>query len=306
MTETNQKIIDLIGENYSIKQISSILGISEKQLYVRIKQIINYGYKMNVNYCYNSDIYYILNKDEHDILKSGVNLKLPRKENLFRCLVISDTHIGSVDDDIKLLNIVYDYAVKNDINIIFNCGDNIEGDYTSSPKRIKDVHEQAEYFIKKHPYDKNITNFVVFGNHDFHSLLDYGFDFAKYVGNARYDIVPLGYGQGNVNIKSDSIILFHKLRDKYKPVINKEKILLSGHGHLMKTKFNDILWLGIPTLSYKSNDKNHDIVPGFVDLTLEIENGEFNKVIAQHLIINPNVIQVGETRGKVKNLFLDS
>lgn len=305
MTGINQKIIHLIDKNYNIKQISQILNISERQLYIRIKQIINYGYSLDANYCYNSDIYYNLKKDIKTD-KYGVDIKLSKKENLFRSLVVSDTHIGSVDANIKLMDIVYDYATKNDINIIFNCGDVIEGNYTTSSKNIKNLHDQAEYFIKKHPYDKNIINFVVFGNHDLHSFIDYGFDFAKFVGNARYDIVPLGYGQGNVKIKNDSIILFHKLRDKYKPIINDEKILLSGHGHLMRTKFNDILWLGIPTLSYQATDKNYDIIPGFVDLSLEIENGEFNKVIAQHLIINPKVVQVGEIRGKVKNLFLDN
>ena len=44
MTEVNKEIIRLINENKNMKEISQILNISLKQLYVRIKQIIEYGY----------------------------------------------------------------------------------------------------------------------------------------------------------------------------------------------------------------------------------------------------------------------
>ena len=45
MTDINKKVIELIGQNRSIKEIANILNISERQLYVRIKQIIKYGYR---------------------------------------------------------------------------------------------------------------------------------------------------------------------------------------------------------------------------------------------------------------------
>lgn len=305
MTEINKIIVDLIRGNKSISEICNILNISEKQLYIRIKQIINYGYNLEPSYSYNSDIYYDLKTNHNIQTKNNIDIKLSKKDNLFRCLVVSDMHIGSIDSDMKLMSIVYNYAAKNGINIILNCGDIVEGDYTSSEKNIKKLDSQIEYFIKKHPYDKSIKNFVIFGNHDYHSLHVDGFDISKSIHNSRYDIVPIGYGQGNVNVKNDSIILFHKLRDGFKPIIDKEKIVLSGHSHMMKTKLRDIFWLGIPTLSYKSNDKTIDVIPGFIDLNIDIENNRFEYVEAKHLIINPNIVQVSEVRGKVKNLFND-
>ena len=306
MTDTNKKVIDLINQDKSFKEISKILNITEKQLYVRIKQLIKYGYNLEPSYSYNSDIYYSLRKDTYFSNHNRTSIKMNKDDNQFRCLVISDLHIGSIDSDIKLLNIVYDYAIKNNIKIILNCGDSIEGDYTSSIKNIKDVYSQLEYFIKKYPYDKNINNFVILGNHDYHSLIQNGLDVAKAIKNSRYDIVPIGYGQGNVNIKNDNIILFHKLKDGFKPIINGEKIVLSGHSHMMKTKLRDIFWIGIPTLSYKSNDKTKDVIPGFVDLNIDIGNNRFEYAEAKHLIITPKVVQVSEVRGKVKNLFNDN
>lgn len=303
MNDINLKIIDLIGQNKSIKEIATILKLSEKQLYIRIKQIINYGYNLIPSYSYNSDIYYSFEKKEHHHDKKNINIKLQKEDNQFRCLVISDLHIGSSDADIKLIDTVYDYATKNGINIILNCGDSIEGDYTTSSKSLKDIHSQLEYFIKKHPYDKNINSFMILGNHDYHSLHYEGLDIAKTINNSRYDLIPIGNGQGNVNVKNDSIILFHKLRDGFKPIINDEKIVLSGHGHMMKTKLRDIFWLCVPTLSYKSNDKTKNVIPGFIDMTIDLENNKFEYVEAKHLIISPSVIQVSEVRGKVKTLF---
>ena len=69
------------------------------------------------------------------------------------------------------------------------------------------LYSQIEYFIKKYPYDKSINNFMIFGNHDYHSLHFDGFDISKTIKNSRYDIIPIGFGQGNVNVKNDNIIL---------------------------------------------------------------------------------------------------
>ena len=58
MTDINKRIIELIKQNKSMKEICFLLGMSEKQLYIRIKQIIKYGYQLIPSYSYNSDIYY--------------------------------------------------------------------------------------------------------------------------------------------------------------------------------------------------------------------------------------------------------
>jgi len=306
MNEVNKRIIQLINQNKNLKEIANELNLTEKQIYVRIKQLIKHGYNLEPSYSYNSDVYFNLKKQ--DILKNlnRVDIKMPSSENNFRALVISDLHIGCIDSDVKLINLVYEYAIKNGINIILNCGDNIEGDYTSDQKNIKDLDSQIEYFIKKYPYDKNILNFTLYGNHDYHSFLSDGLDISKAIQNSRYDIITAGMGQANIHIKHDSIILFHQLNKDFKPIINSEKIVLSGHSHMMKTKLRDIFWIGIPTLSYKSNDKTKDVIPGFVDLSIDMENNKFDYAEAKHMIINPNIVQVSEVRGKVKTLFNDN
>lgn len=306
MTGINKVIIEYIKDKKSLKEICKLLNMSEKQLYVRIKQLITSGYMIEPSYSYNSDIYFDLKKEDFIKHENKIKIHMPKDNNLFRCLVISDLYIGSKDADIKLVDNVYEYASKNGINNILICGDIIEGDYTSYPMDLKDVDSQIDYFVKEYPYDSTINNFVILGNHDHHCLKTEGYNIGQFIKNNRYDIVPIGYGQGSVNVKKDNIILFHKLYDGFKPDINTEKIVLSGHSHMMKTKLRDIFWIGIPTLSNKSNDKTKEVIPGFVDLSIDMEKDRFEYAEAKHMIITPKVIQVSEVRGKVKTLFNDT
>lgn len=302
MNETNLLIIKLIEQNYSLDQISLKLNLSKRQLYVRLKQIINYGYTLSPKYMYNADIHYKIicddKKPEYDF-----SISIPKKRQIFNFLAVSDLHVGNENSDLRLMNYVYDYAVKNGINYIFVCGDNIEGDYTTDKKSISNVHDQLKYFIKKYPYDKSVNSVMIFGNHDYHSLRFDGLNPAQTIKNSRYDIIPIGYGQGNVNLKNDSLVLFHKLYEKSYPDLKSEdKIILSGHGHMMKTKLKDQLWLCIPSLSYVSIDKTKEIIPGFVDLSVNFDKGKFECIEAKQIVITPKLITVSETKCRVKSI----
>ena len=307
MTDINLKVLKLINQKKSLKEIAGILNITEKQLFIRIKQLINYGYNMDTTYYYDSDIYYEVIKTNTINNTKKISIEMPNNINTFKCLVISDLHIGEKNGDIKLADSVYNYAIKKGINIIINCGDIIEGDYTSDKKIMTNFHDQIEYFLNKYPYDKNIMNFILLGNHDRHSLTNDGFDIARCIGNSRHDLVPVGYGNGNIEVKNDNILLYHKLHEGFKPKIEHgNKLLLSGHGHMMKTKVRDILWLGVPTLSYKSNDKTRKVLPGFIELDISLEHDKFEYIEAKHLVLAPNIIEMSETRCRVKNLFKEN
>ena len=71
----------------------------------------------------------------HDILET---IKMIEEEHLdIRTVTMGISLLDCIDSDIKLIDLVYEYATKNGINIILNCGDVIEGDYTSEEKCIK-------------------------------------------------------------------------------------------------------------------------------------------------------------------------
>ena len=303
MNDLDLKILDLLNENKNIRQIATIVNLSEKQVYIRLKTLINYGYQIKPFYSYNSDIYYkVLNNINQN--NNRINISISKNEELFRCIVISDMHIGHIKSNIRLMDSVYEYAVKNNINIIFNCGDNLEGDYTSDKKSLKDIYSQIEEFIKKYPYDRSIKNFMIFGNHDYHLLTNNGLDVSKKISSSRYDLISLGFGQGIVNLNHDNLVLFHKLSSTYK--INTDytyKIVLSGHGHMMKSKIYDKLILCVPTLSYKSTFTPEEVLPGFIDLTLYFDKGKFDYVVAKNMTLTPDIYRTSEFRCRIKRLL---
>lgn len=304
MTEVNLKVLELIKENKSLKEIAKVLNISEKQLYMRIKQIINQGYQLSVDYCYNSDIYYKIEKGIYTPKTNEITIKTSKTTKEFRCLVISDTHIGNIDSDINLIKIVYEYAAKNGINIIFNCGDLIEGTYSVDKRNIDDIYSQIETYLRKHPYDKNIKNFTLLGNHDYHSLHYDGLDICKKIKNSRYDIVPIGYGESLVKIKLDSMLLKHELSIVETPGLGvNPKLTLLGHGHLMRTKVYENFCIGVPTLSYVSTNKKKEILPGFIDMTINLENGKFEFLEVHHMIITPKIYEASVSRCRLKKLY---
>lgn len=304
MTDIHKKIIEYIKEDKSMREIADILNISEKQLYVRIKQIIAYGYQIIPSYNYSSDIKYKLSNElEKEERKNSVTINIPSLTKEFRCLAISDIHIGNIKSNIEFVKKVYEYASNNDINIILNCGDLIEGDYSTDKKSISDIYKQIEELIKKYPYDKNIRTFTILGNHDYHALHYNNIDISKTIANARYDIIPIGFGKGIVNISNDSLLLQHELSVVENPEIcNNSKIILVGHGHEMKTKIYDKLLLCVPTLSNVTPDKTQNVVPGMLDITLYMKHGRFDYLSATHFIIDNKVIEVSQTRAKIKFL----
>lgn len=304
MLDINKTIINLLNQNKNMREISSILNISEKQLYIRIKQIIDYGYILTPSYSYDADIYYKIEKELKPV-KNEIKIGMPSSNREFRIIVISDLHKGNIDSDIKLSNIVYEYASKNGINIILFCGDMLENVYSSDKKSINNIYKQTETFVKKYPYDKNIINIGILGNHEYHSLTHDGLDIAKHISRSRYDIIPIGYGKGIVKIRDDSLYLKHKLENGQLPdedEIN-SKIVLSGHGHMMKTKFNDRLYLCVPTLSYVSPDKTKEVTPGFIDMTLYLEKNKFEFVEAHHMIITDKIQEISRSTCKIEKLF---
>lgn len=304
MTEMNLKVLSLINENKSLKEIANELKMSEKQLYMRIRQLISYGYFLEPSYTCDSDIYYKINtKNINKEKQNTITLQTPIDLKELRCIAISDLHIGNINSDINLLKRVYDYASKNNIHIIFNCGDLIEGIHSCDKRNINNIYDQIEYVIDKYPYDNNIYNYMIFGNHDYHAFHHLGLDMSKKIENSRHDIVSLGFGQGIVNVKKEKILLQHELCAVDLPKNNDNiKLALVGHGHMMKTKVYDNLLLCLPSLSRVCPDKTKQNIPSFIDLELHFTRDNFEFIRAKQMLVEPNIVPISESRCRMKVL----
>lgn len=198
------------------------------------------------------------------------------------------THLGSKLERLDLLDRVYNYCIKNNIHIILNCGDIIDGVFGQCEKRIKDTYSQIDYLIKKYPFDRNILNFAVGGDHD-HSALTCGYqDMIEILKNYRHDIVFQSYYNAIISIKNDKILLHHRVPQEKsvtdgRTLENNEiiPIVLNGHLHKYATeqkKSDGIVNALVPSLS----DLN-DSFPTALELTLMFTKGYISSTIFKQI-----------------------
>ena len=293
MDVINKKIVEMLDKNFTATEIAKAVGLSNKQLFYRLNFLKLSGFNFKTKYYYNGDIVYSLIKDinpsskEYSIITSSSDTK-------FKCMIISDVHMGSKKERLSVLNNVYDYCAKEGINIIINAGDLINGLFGDS-NRLTSFEEQIDYVAKNYPFDDKIINFICLGNHDHDSLKKTGQDLGLVLKARRHDMVPIGYGVGVLNVKNDQIIVRHpgiyKIKETYE-----HKLIISGHSHKMKTFIdgNNII-INIPSLSDISFTKN-EMMPGAVLSEITFNNGYFGLGIFKHLLLtDTDIYEVSES-----------
>ena len=199
MTEQEMLIVEMINEGQTLNEIAKSLWLSPRQIHQKIQKLINDGYLFNPIYYDNGDITY--NFENKTNLKHTINLTLTDSSR-FKALVISDIHIGNELENLSYLYKAYDYARDNDIHIILNTGDLIDGNFTSGGQDIDDIDEQIDRVINMYPYDKSILNFICFGNHDYSSY-ENGRDISLAISKRRQDLVSGDYGFTLINVERD-------------------------------------------------------------------------------------------------------
>ncbi len=308
MTELTNKIIELIKKNKSINEISLETNLTNKQIYNILTILKNKGINYNRKYYYSGDIVYtktsILEKKEKT---NEINLITTPKEDTLTFLAISDSHIGSVDENLTALKRTYEYAAKKGIKVIIHCGDIIDGLSFGGEKIHKKYIDQIDYFLKNYPYDKNIINFCVLGNHDIDSLTKASINFMDVLNSYRHDFAVTGYGEGAVKIKNDKIMLKHYLlQDSYEK-LNIESIetvgkrlKLDGHHHFysIREKESSVV-ISVPTISNMVHNYVGICLPSILKITLKFSKYGYilEAIIEQHII--------GEEMIKINEITLD-
>lgn len=294
MTEINQQLLQMIQENNTINEISKQLCLTHKQIYRRITILETLGYGFNRKYYYSGDIIYQLNKKLAEDRKNEVDIITAPSDSEVKLLVISDLHFGSELQRLDLLDMLYNYCKKEGINIIINSGDLIDGLASFNPKKIEDVEEQVEYVIKKHPFDKNILNFLCLGNHDYELLKSTGRDLETILYNKRHDIIPVGYKQVKINIKNDCILVQHPVDGiLFNEKINQYSLVINGHQHktLVDSRNNAFTSILVPSLS---DIKFNEMLPGAIKLNLHFQYGKFIYGYMEQLMLNDKVYKINE------------
>lgn len=170
--------------------------------------------------------------------------------------IVSDTHIGNVNNQMTFLHELYDRFEQEGITDVYHSGDITDGWYPNRSDHIYELHalgadQQVNYVVEHYPKRDNITTHFIIGNHDYTFIRNTGYNVGpaiairrpdmKYLGayNARVWLTPncdmeLNHpGDGSAYAMSYSI-------QKYIDSLSggdKPKILINGHHHKFLTMF---------------------------------------------------------------------
>lgn len=305
MTNINQKLLNLILEGKTTIQIMETLKLSPKQLHTRLNSLKNSGYSFAYDISDNGHIKYNVLNSIAFALTNTVSIKLEKDPFEFTAIVNSDFHVKDKKTSFERINQLYEYAAKEGINVIINCGDIIDG--CCEQEEIEIAQTQIETFIKKHPYDPNIINLTTFGNHDYSALERYGIDISKIIPYERSDFISLGYGTSLVNIKKGQIIISHPVKHakihpnyKWSQEYLERKIVLKGHGHhnFIKTSDKKCI-IKVPTISDIIHSE-YATIPGALKLTIQFnEEGQFEIVNIESLAFLNGIKTISFTKHKL-------
>lgn len=293
MNEQTQLLINLVKQNKTLNEISKILGLSNKQLFIKLSMLRSSGYLIDKNYYYNGEIRYSL----HNPFKptsNTIHVITPKYTNIIRIVLTSDTHLGHKQDNLKCIDSTMEYCINNGIHLIFNLGDFFEGIYDNRKNSVKfaTAAEQISYGLKNYPYDKSILNFVLLGNHDATFWAEDGIDIQTILSERRHDIVPVGYGYHEINVGGCQFKLRHYLKDEQKqsiPIDANNRIILKGHSHKFKiAPSTNNLSVTLPALSNVGAGSEKSAVPSIIDMQLKIENNIICEQYFQQIIFIEN------------------
>ena len=272
------RLVKCIDDGLTCNEICNYLNISRKQLYNFLLYLRNDGINFNRKYLSNGVLIYEPVKRNRELIKDNtINLYTEYGSSEEKILVISDLHFGNEKERIDLLKRVYEYCKENDIHVIFNTGDIIDGTFTKGIKErdAETIYKQVKHIIDDYPFDKNIINFGVLGDHDDSIRIYRNINLKDILDNKRHDICVGGFNNTTINIKNDCINLYHHLNggsinNSYSPIV------IKGHSHVFNINKRDdgVIDINAPSLSNVSIYSK----PACLLLDLKFTKGYINEV----------------------------
>lgn len=204
---------------------------------------------------YDGNARYMIIKNVYVPPKSYQHFVGETKKKTF--MVISDSHLCSIYEQLSFVNFLYDEAYKRGIDTIYHCGDIVDGYYKTRPEQIIALHsitfdQQSDYVIKNYPKRDGITTYFITGNHDETHIKNGGADIGRAIARSRPDMVYLGLGHAKVFLSPNCwISLLHPLdgssyalsysTQKYIDSLSggeKPNMLFVGHHHKLLSMVN--------------------------------------------------------------------
>lgn len=219
----DEAILMLILENDSTidefkQSLKSIIGdVSVDEIYASINRLKSrYSFATSIDVNFNS--VYKLSSPNY---KNNVSINF-QVANSIDIIAISDLHMSEFSQgELKNINYIYEYAVKNGIKTIINLGDLFDFKSFTNSLRYNDFKKNDNIIddaIKFMPYDKSIHHLIMGGNHD---KLILGADAIKTLCDERKDFIDLGYDHARLILGND-VIYLHHIDAKFDETIQKD------------------------------------------------------------------------------------
>lgn len=206
-----------LASGVTLSEASEHYGLEPKE----IRAIIHYLNLKNKNFEYQER-----EDGEVEIIRKrpvrrqydGQNIKPPRSKcEVVKACFISDTHLGSAQDRLDLIEQVYDMCVEKGINTVFHAGDLTDGNYINKrPNHVYETRfvgfdEQFDYVVANYPYREGITTKIISGNHDNTHFINAGADIVRHICLSRPDMEYLGKDQRYIKLgkKKNLLIKLH-------------------------------------------------------------------------------------------------
>ena len=191
-----------------------------------------------------------------------------------KLLIISDTHIGSKNQNQIYIDEAYNMGLKNGVSACIHLGDLIQGEYNRTDRTVK---HQLKYLRDFYPFIREFNTYVLLGNHDY-NVFENNIDAKKFLLMLQKFTI-LGYKKAYFKWNNYLYAMEHKVKQ-----LNDEMYLedcaadFIGHGHELKIKSESKL--KTPTLSDDIINQTNGAVPGFLVAnmygdTLSVDTYEF-------------------------------
>jgi predicted MPP superfamily phosphohydrolase/biotin operon repressor len=298
------------GES-STGELSRELGISRnkvKEIMSNLEKKQN-GSKSRIIYDKVADKYFYDYRDFID--RSIAPTEMDFGKEKIKLMAISDTHLNSKYQNLKLLHKLYRTAEEEKVDFITHSGDITDGVPSSGYRGhifdnvIQSVSALIDYFLDVYPRSE-IPTYMISGNHDQWSKKDIGLDIGKEIRKRRSDLIYLGEEFGVINERGILIALHHPDKgapytlgydlvkfSKYLRRFGDFKLALFGNYHKAAVLVdNDRIGVLVPTL--KSPD-NYTIARGLPDwigswiIDLGITDGEIRSAEFQYIDLSNEI-----------------
>ena len=249
------------------------------------------------------------------------------KLNHNQICVVSDTHFGSIHNQLHLVNEIYEEAYNRGINTVLHVGDLVDGNYPNRPEnpRQQFLHgfdEQAGYVVDMYPEIDGMTTYYILGSHDETHYKNGQATVNDWISRCRKDMIYLGQDNGEINIDKVKIVLDHPGGGSaqslsYKPQKRiemleshtKPKILLIGHYHKSYVfSYRNVQCILVPALCDKTQFQQKQglynaLGAYFLDIYSD-RNGNIQYFIPEEILFKKEDIwdEPGKDHKKLKKL----